>query len=166
VLKQLPVPEKPWNSISMDFIEQLPSSTSFLNKPYSSLLMTPSLAWSSQSSSYSMCSPSMVFLPMSPQIAVPSSSCTSSGRLERLSTCASTSPPVTTQRAMARLNALTRPLNSTSRSTATTSRTTGRTYSHWRSSRTTTHLVLPPECHPSSLTRATTLASPFTQNMI
>jgi len=27
LLKQLPVPEKPWNSISMDFIEQLPSST-------------------------------------------------------------------------------------------------------------------------------------------
>jgi len=29
LLKQLPVLEKPWNSISMDFIEQLPSSTSF-----------------------------------------------------------------------------------------------------------------------------------------
>ena len=29
LLKQLLVPEKPWNSISMDFIEQLPSSTSF-----------------------------------------------------------------------------------------------------------------------------------------
>jgi len=27
LLKQLPIPEKPWNSISMDFIEQLPSST-------------------------------------------------------------------------------------------------------------------------------------------
>ncbi|KIO12138.1 hypothetical protein M404DRAFT_78797, partial [Pisolithus tinctorius Marx 270] len=30
LLKQLPVPEKPWNSISMDFIEQLPVSTSFM----------------------------------------------------------------------------------------------------------------------------------------
>ena len=29
LLKQLPIPEKPWNSISMDFIEQLPSSSSF-----------------------------------------------------------------------------------------------------------------------------------------
>ncbi|KIO07372.1 hypothetical protein M404DRAFT_136212 [Pisolithus tinctorius Marx 270] len=29
LLKQLPVPEKPWNSILMDFIEQLPASTSF-----------------------------------------------------------------------------------------------------------------------------------------
>jgi len=29
LLKQLPIPEKPWNSISMDFIEQLPSSTGF-----------------------------------------------------------------------------------------------------------------------------------------
>jgi len=29
LLKQLPILEKPWNSISMDFIEQLPSSTGF-----------------------------------------------------------------------------------------------------------------------------------------
>jgi len=29
LLKQLPILEKPWNSILMDFIEQLPSSTSF-----------------------------------------------------------------------------------------------------------------------------------------
>ena len=29
LLKQLPVPEKPWNSISMDFIEQLPPSEGF-----------------------------------------------------------------------------------------------------------------------------------------
>ena len=29
MLKQLPVPDRPWNSISMDFIEQLPSSSGF-----------------------------------------------------------------------------------------------------------------------------------------
>ena len=29
MLKQLPVPDRPWNSILMDFIEQLPSSSSF-----------------------------------------------------------------------------------------------------------------------------------------
>ena len=29
LLKQLPILEKPWNSISMDFIEQLPSSSGF-----------------------------------------------------------------------------------------------------------------------------------------
>src|SRR6202043_3749019 len=29
MLKQLPIPEKLWNSISMDFIEQLPESSSF-----------------------------------------------------------------------------------------------------------------------------------------
>src|SRR6266581_4304171 len=29
LLKQLPIPKHPWNSISMDFIEQLPSSSSF-----------------------------------------------------------------------------------------------------------------------------------------
>ena len=29
LLKQLPIPEKPWNSISMDFIEQLPLSSGF-----------------------------------------------------------------------------------------------------------------------------------------
>src|SRR6202795_2441417 len=28
-LKQLPIPERPWNSISMDFIEKLPSSAGF-----------------------------------------------------------------------------------------------------------------------------------------
>jgi len=28
-LKQLPIPEQPWNSISMDFIEKLPSSSMF-----------------------------------------------------------------------------------------------------------------------------------------
>jgi hypothetical protein len=29
LLKQLPILEKPWNSISMDFIEQLPDSDGF-----------------------------------------------------------------------------------------------------------------------------------------
>ena len=29
LLKQLPIPEKPWNSISMDFIEQLPNSSGY-----------------------------------------------------------------------------------------------------------------------------------------
>ena len=29
LLKQLPIPKRPWNSISMDFIEQLPSSSSY-----------------------------------------------------------------------------------------------------------------------------------------
>jgi len=29
LLKQLPIPEKPWNSISMDFIEKLPSSSGY-----------------------------------------------------------------------------------------------------------------------------------------
>ena len=29
MLKQLPIPERPWNSISMDFIEQLPASSGF-----------------------------------------------------------------------------------------------------------------------------------------
>src|SRR5467141_4522530 len=29
LLKKLPIPEKPWNSISMDFIEKLPQSSSY-----------------------------------------------------------------------------------------------------------------------------------------
>jgi len=128
--------------------------------------MTPSLAQSLQNSSYSTCSPSTVSLPTSPQIAVPSSSCTSSGHSERPSTCASTSPLVTTQRVMARPSGLTRHSNSTYRSTATTNRTTGQTYSHWQSSHTTTHLVLLLEFHPSLPTEVTILTSPFTQNKI
>ena len=47
LLKQLPIPTRPWHSISMDFIEQLlPSSsswTAYRSKVYSSRLMTPSL---------------------------------------------------------------------------------------------------------------------------
>ena len=35
LLKQLPVPEKPWNSISLDFIEKLPPSSS----SYSAILV-------------------------------------------------------------------------------------------------------------------------------
>ena len=31
MLKQLPIPKKPWNSISMDFIEQLPSSDGYMS---------------------------------------------------------------------------------------------------------------------------------------
>ena len=30
MLKQLPIPKQPWNSISMDFIEQLPASSGFI----------------------------------------------------------------------------------------------------------------------------------------
>src|SRR5882724_10070192 len=29
LLKQLPIPEKPWNSISMDFIEKVPPSSGY-----------------------------------------------------------------------------------------------------------------------------------------
>ena len=29
LLKQLPIPDKPWNSISMDFIEKLPPSSGY-----------------------------------------------------------------------------------------------------------------------------------------
>src|SRR6266481_1948634 len=31
LLKQLPIPERPWNSISMDFIEKLPKSSSYMS---------------------------------------------------------------------------------------------------------------------------------------
>ena len=30
-LRQLPIPEKPWNSISIDFIEHLPSSSGYMS---------------------------------------------------------------------------------------------------------------------------------------
>ncbi|KAF8624365.1 hypothetical protein AX17_007150 [Amanita inopinata Kibby_2008] len=63
-LQQLPIPEKPWNSISMDFIEKLPDSAG-----YSAIL---------PSSSSSMSSPSTGFLLTSPLIGAPSSSPASS----------------------------------------------------------------------------------------
>src|SRR6266481_2687283 len=31
LLKQLPIPKRPWNSISMDFIEKLPKSSSYMS---------------------------------------------------------------------------------------------------------------------------------------
>jgi len=65
---------------------------------------------------------------MSLQIAVQSLSHISSSHLGKPLTCISTSPPVTTQRAMARQTGLTRHWNSTSGSTVTTNRTTGRIF--------------------------------------
>jgi len=61
ILKQLPIPEKPWNSISMDFIEKLPLSSGYtsilvivdrLSKqslfiPTHDTIMSPQLAQSS-----------------------------------------------------------------------------------------------------------------------
>ncbi len=81
VLKPLPVPECLWDSISMDFIEQLPDSKGFTailividhaSKPSLSLHTTPLLPKNSPSYSSFMFSLSMVFLTTSPLTAAPS----------------------------------------------------------------------------------------------
>jgi len=172
LLKQLPILEKPWNSISMDFIEQLPSFTGFT----AILVMVD---WLSKQAIFipthdTITSPELVKLFLlhiffkhgfPAHITSDCGSHTSSGHLGRLSTCTSISPPVTTWKAMARQSSLTRHWNSTSGSTVTTDRTTGQIYSHWQSSCTTTHLVLPWESRHSLLIRATTLISLSTQNV-
>ena len=76
LLKQLPIPKKPWNSISMDFIEQLSPSSGFtsilividhLSKQCIFILLTTWLhSWSSQSFPSSIYSLSMEFPPILP----------------------------------------------------------------------------------------------------
>jgi hypothetical protein len=99
-LKQLPIPERPWDSISMDFIEQPPSSSGYTailaisttsqSRQYSPLPMTPSPPLNSPNSSCSMSSPSMAYPCMSHLIVVLNLSCTSSAHLAKHSICAST----------------------------------------------------------------------------
>ena len=138
LLKQLPIPEKPWNSILMDFIEQLPLSSGStailvvvdrLSKQSIFILTHDTITSPSlQSSSYSMCSLSTVYWPMSHPTGVLSLCPTSSGHSERLPTCAFTSPPVIILRVMARPSVPTRHSNSTSGVIAIISRTTGPNY--------------------------------------
>jgi len=92
LLKQLPIPEKPWNSISMDFIEKLPPSSSYtsilvivdhLSKqslfiPTHDTITSPQLA----QSSFYMSFPSTVSLATSLPIVVQNSYHTSSGPSE------------------------------------------------------------------------------------
>ena len=75
LLKQLPIPEQPLNSISMDFIEKLPSSSGFdtilvivdsPNNLFSFLRSILSKLSYSPSCSYSMSSPSTEFCHMLP----------------------------------------------------------------------------------------------------
>ena len=176
LLKQLPIPEKPSNSILMDFIEQLPLSSGFtailviidqLSKqsifiPTHDTITSPS----SQSSSYSTCSLSTVYWPMSHLTRVLGLCPTSSSHSERLSTCVFTSPLVIILRVMARPSAPTRHSNSTSGVTAIISRTTGLNYYPWLSSCTTMHLVLQLEFPSSLQIRVITLTSLSTQNAI
>ena len=163
LLKQLPVPEKPWNSISMDFIEQLPQSSGFtailvivdwLSKQ--AIFMIPSLAQNLPSSSYSTCSPNTESWPMSLLTVVPNLYPISSGPLVKPSICAYTSPPGTTQKEMARPSTPIRSSNSICMSTPTINKTTGPSYSHWWSSLITMLLALLPEfCHSLPTTSAT-----------
>ena len=100
-LKPLPTPPHPWDSVSIDFIEQLPPSSSFttiivvvdcLLKVYSFLPSTP-LTWSSLCSCSSCMSiQNTEFLIMSPPITVQSSFLTSPMHSARHLICVCTSP--------------------------------------------------------------------------
>src|SRR5260370_4248022 len=105
-LKQLPIPDKLWNSISMDFIEYLPAANGFTTLPnthYSSLPMTPSTP--PNLPNYS--------LPMSPLIRAPNSYLTSSAPSANCFRWSSISPQDIIQKAMAKLNTSIRHCNST-----------------------------------------------------
>jgi len=176
LLKQLPIPEKPWNSISMDFIEQLPSSTGFtailvvVDRLSKQAIFIPT-----HDTITSLELAKLFLLHVFSKHGVPTHVTSDHGTEfvshffwslgKALDMHLHFTPPVTTRRAMARQSGLTRHWNSTSGSTATISRTTWWTYSHWQSSHTTTHQVLLLESHRSLLTRATTLTSLSTQNV-
>ena len=133
LLKQLPVPEKPWNSILLDFIEKiLPSSSS-----YTAILVIIDhlstqglfiLTHNMITSQFSTSSPNMVSQATSLPIMDPSLSHTSSSPLELHSTWSFISLLDTTLREMDRWNKWTRLCNSTFESTATTSKTTGTSF--------------------------------------
>ena len=103
-LKQLPIPEKSWNSISMDFIEQLPASSGYMailvaidRLTKQSIFIPTHDTISLPNFLSSMYSPSTEFYPTSPLIEVWRSSPTSSGLWVKPWTWHSTSPPDITQ---------------------------------------------------------------------
>ena len=134
-LKQLLILEKPWNSILMDFIEQLPASSGFttilvvidrLTKQSIFIrLMTPSPPLSSPISLFSTYSPSTEFHLMSPPIEVQSLSPTSSIPWVKPWTWHFTSPLNITQKATDRWNAPIKPWNNTYVSIVIINRTIG-----------------------------------------
>ena len=92
LLKQLPIPEKPWNSISMDFIEKIPPSSSYTSilvivdrltsSCFSFRLTTRSHLNNSHNYSFSTSFPSMVSPAMSLLTVAQNSFPTFSGPLE------------------------------------------------------------------------------------
>ena len=96
LLKQLPVPERPWNSISMDFIDKLPLSsgltlslsllTNSPNNPSSSLQSIQSMCHYLPSCLYSMSFLSKEFCHTSPPTMVQNLCCPFSGPLGKPST--------------------------------------------------------------------------------
>src|SRR5260370_33071462 len=115
-LKQLPIPDKLWNSISMDFIEYLPAANGFTTLPnshYSSLPMTPSTPPNLPNYSLPTSSRNMGCHCMSPLIRAPNSYLTSSTPLANCFRWSSISPQDIIQKVMAKPNTSIRYWNST-----------------------------------------------------
>jgi hypothetical protein len=163
-LKQLPIPEKPWNSISMDFIEQLPDSAGFtailvvidrLSKqgifiPTYDTITSPELA-------------KLFLLHVFSKHGVPAH-VTSDRGTEFVSHFFHSLGKALDIRD--KPNELIKPSSSTFAYIATTSRTTGPSFYPSQNSPTTMLLAQLPECLCSSPIRVTTLIFLSTQNAI
>ena len=164
MLKQLPIPEKLWNSISMDFIEQLPESSSFTiilivvvrlqSKGFSSQWPMKWTPWSWPVSSYSMSSQNMEFHHMSPLTMAPSLSPTFSAHWAKSLIWLCILPLDIIWRVMDKQNGLIRGWSNSPIVTATTNRTTGLNSCPWWSLPTTMLWAWPQEFLPSLQTRA------------
>jgi hypothetical protein len=134
LLQPLPIPERPWHSISMDFIEQLPPSNGYtailviIDRLSKESLFIPTTD-TATAIDVADAFVTHVFATGSPftchPIAVPSSPPISSDPSVPSSTCAYISLPVTTRQPTDKLNASTALWSSTFVSTAIISKTTG-----------------------------------------
>ena len=172
LLKQLLVPERRWNSISMDFIETLLTSSGCdsilvivdrLSKQ-GILFWQPSTALLKTLKCYllCMCSLNTAFWNMSPPTMAPNSSPAFSALSEKHLTWSSISLPVIILKVTDKPNRQIRHWSSTYGFSATISKTIGIPCFHLQNLPTTTLQVLLPEYLHSSLTKVITWTLPST----